>query len=175
MRRPTFSFTFALVLVVVSILAVAGHHHAFVVPTASSQPPRSLLFVPFGQPVAIAWGRNHHDKTSIFLQKEDDVNDDDHKEQENSNKPPSEVPAPLSPPPGMVTKGTRPAITPIFDNLNRAVFAFGIFFIVSSFILESFGYAYVIDNDNHLSINTLDYRNFQLEVIKAAKAAKDIS
>lgn len=144
--RPTVSFLFALVLF--ASTAVVGN--AFVLPASSSVSSSSSWC---GRPV-IGCGP-YHDKAVIFLQKDDD-NDD--KEQ---TKP-------------SMTKGTRPSITPMFDNFNRAIWAFGILFIVSSFILESFGYSYVVV-DNHLEINTLDYRQFQDEVVKAAKEAKRLS
>jgi hypothetical protein len=155
MRRPALSFLFALVLSVSAAIV----SHAFA--------PTRISFVScVGRP-AVGYGR-HHDKACIFLQNDDSDDDSDGKEQENANKPP---PAPSST--GM-TKGTRPSITPMFYNWDRAIYAFGILFLVSSWLLESFGYSYVVV-DKHFSVNTLDYRNFQNEVIKAAKEEKKTS
>jgi hypothetical protein len=142
--RPA-AFLFTVVLIVSTAIGC----HAFV-------PASSSVSSSFGRPVTV--GRSQrHDKAGIFLAKDNDTNGKD----QSSNKP-------------TMTKGTRPSITPLFDNFNRAIWAFGILFIVSAFVLESFGYSYVVV-DNHLEINTLEFRQFQNEIVKVAKEAKSLS
>lgn len=96
----------------------------------------------------------------MFLQKDNNgENDDDEKQTEK---------------PTTMTKGTRPSMNPILFNIDAAITFGAIIFVLVGYILQVFGYSYVVE-DGHLRIDTLEYRQFHDEVVKAAKEAKNLS
>jgi hypothetical protein len=59
------------------------------------------------------------------------------------------------------------------DRIGKAFNAFGVIFLVLGFILNQFGYAYVRNSNGWIGIDTLDRRDFQVEMYKKEKPPLD--
>eukprot|EP00978_Attheya_sp_CCMP212_P007362 scaffold17121_cov60-Attheya_sp.AAC.1 len=59
------------------------------------------------------------------------------------------------------------------DRIGKAFNAFAVIFLVLGFILNQFGYAYVRNSNGWIGIDTLDRRDFQIEMYKKEKPPLD--
>ena len=60
------------------------------------------------------------------------------------------------------------------QRISRAVTTFGWLFVISGFVLNQTGYAWVRDPAGGLRIGTLDERNFQREVLKERRTGGEV-
>jgi hypothetical protein len=150
MRRPLSFLLFTLIALYVSTADVSNAFGTAILLSSSSSSRTSATSrrPSFRQ-------RSECSFADLFLQKDEN---NDEKQIENPLQTPS------------MTKGTRPSINPILFNIDAAITFGAILFVLIGFVLNIFGYSYVVE-DGHLRIDTLDYRQFHDEVVRAAKEA----